>query len=509
MQAQAALETVHQATAQDQVNMTVYGNPVIDLICPLGLHYRDAPYRHPIRRIATIHDDGTIEFKPDSYISCYVGDQPCMFGPLNPNANGGTYSAGEKYPTDFTFGERATTLKESISANAIAELPTTTPRIGGGGANVLAGFYDVFDKLKVQFIATVETSTPGHLDRWIRPVTEVVGAYDPVPIYGHPGINLCLEGLGPTRDRTILTAKLPQENTPDDRQLPRAHGKSIMVNTVYAPLVALDGLANAAYPDSFGVLALTKSLCSKKPVRDTIVERIRSRHPKLCQDLPDGTSVYSFIRNVVLPRANCICVMNEDELAHFTDDEFFVTKERSKSKVPLLDGIVRAMKTFRSFQGPVKHRVYVTAGPYGSFVLTEKDHLVYCGTYNDPHRPPQGKTAIGDTYATSILAVETIGNYISRYIIPAEDVIRAAAATADASVFYGFGHYGVPEVNLYIGQPTRTVYDLGIIGNLPHPQWIDLRLDEAKERDYAICGRAASRPATTLQEVIGRAFLRA
>ena len=508
MGTQAVCESVRQAASQDPVNMTVYANPVVDLICPLGTHARDAPFRHPICKIAKLHPDGTIEFNPDSYISCYVDAQPCVFGPLNPDAQGGTYTAGGKYPVSFSFGDVARNLLKSVPSDSIAQLPMTMPRVGGGGTNVLAGFYDVYDKLKVQFIATVETTVPGHLDRWIKPVTEVVGDYDPIPLYEHPGVNLCFEGLGPTNERTILTAMVPPERIPSDSELPRARGKSIMVNTVYSSLVALDGLANASYRDSFAVLALTKSLCSKRPVPGDVLERIKERHPQVCEGLSGDVSVHSFIKRVVLPKANCVCVMNEDELAHFTDHELFVTKAKGRAKVPLLGSLICALKEFRSFQGPVKHRVYVTVGPYGSFVLTERDRLVYCGTYVDPHRAALGKTAIGDTYTTTILAVETIGNYLGRYVIPAEDVIRAAAAAGDASFYYGFGFFGVPEINLYVGQPTRVVLDLGAINDLPLPQWMELRLDEVKERDYAVHSRPALSSATTLQEVIGRAFLK-
>jgi hypothetical protein len=501
-------ETVEHAASLDPVNMTVYTNPVVDLICPLGPHARDAPYLHPIRKIARIHPDGSVEFNPDSYIKCYVEDQLCVFGPLNADAHGGAYVAGGKYPVRFTFGEHAATLVRSIPSSSIAHLPTTLPRVGGGGTNVLAGFYDIFDKLKVQLIATVETSTPGYLDRWIRPVTDVVGDYNPIALYAHPGVNLCLEGLGPSSDRTILTAMMPPERTPADSELPRARGRTIMVNTVYSPIVALDGFANASYRDAFAVLALTKSLCSKKAVPPAVLERIKQRHPILCDGVSDGLSVHSFVKHVVLPKANCVCVMNEDELAHFTDHDLFTANGRGRSKVPFLGPLISAIKAFRSFQGPVLHRVYVTAGPYGSFVLTERNRLVYCGTYSDPHRASLGKTAIGDTYATAVLAIETIGNYLNRYVIPAEDVIRAAAAAGDASFYYGFGYFGVPEVNLYIGQPNRAVFDLGPIDELPLPQWMELRLDEVKERDYALHGRQISNPATTLQEVIGRAFLK-
>jgi hypothetical protein len=507
METLTVYETVQHVAAQDPVNMTVYGNPVVDLICPLGPRARDAAYRHPILKIAKIHSDGTLEFNPDSYISCFVEAQPCVFGPLNPDAQGGTYTAGGKYPVPVSFGEKARSLLLSISPNSVARLPTTMPRVGGGGTNVLAGFYDIFDKLKVQFIATVETNAPGHLDRWIKPVTEVVGDYDPIPLYEHPGINLCFEGLGPTNDRTILTAVMSPENIPKDSELPRARGRSIMVNTVYSPLVALDGLANASYNESFAVLALTKSLCSKKPVPDSVLARIRARHPQVCQNVADAPSVHSFIKQIVLPRANCVCVMNEDELAYFTEHEIFANS-KGRTKVPFLGALICAIKNFRSFQGPVKHRVYVTAGSYGSFVLTEHNHLIYCATYNDPLRLSLGKTAIGDTYATTVLAIETIGNYISRYVIPAEDVIRAAAAAGDASFYYGFGFFGVSEVNLYVGQPSRLVLDLGVIDDLPMPQWMELRLDEMKERDYAVHSRQIVSSANTLQEVIGRAFLK-
>jgi hypothetical protein len=215
-------------------------------------------------------------------------------------------------------------------------------------------------------------------------------------------------------------------------------------------------------------------------------------------------SVHDLLRRVVLPRGNCVCVMNDEELSNFT--EFNVFTNDGGVKIASLGGIVGALKRFREFQGALRHRVYVTAGHWGSFVLDEKNHLIYCGVYVDNGRSAKGKTAIGDTYATFVLSIETIGNYIRPYVIPAEDVIRAAAAGSDACIYYGFGEYSVAEVNLYVGQPNRIVADLGPLDKFPTKEW-ELGLDRVMERDYLRVGQPCSRVPKTLAEVIGKAFL--
>jgi hypothetical protein len=379
-------------------------------------------------------------------------------------------------------------------------------RLGGGGANILVGFFDVFEKLKVQLIATVESASPGHLDRLLSPLASAVGDNDPVKIYERPGINLSIEGLGHTTERTILTGELPAETSIDN--LPRPRGRSIMVNTVYSPLVALDALAWASYPESLGVLALTNSLCSKTEVDSEILNKIRSRHSKLISSEDQHlSSVHSFVRDIVLPRGKCTCIMNEDELGNFTELDFFEKKE--KTKIPIIGKMITAIREFRKFQGDLRDRIYVTVGPYGSFVLNEENHLIYCGIYLDD-RLSKGKTAIGDSYATFVLAIETIGNYIHRNAIPAHDVIRAAAAGADASVYYGFGDFRVPEVNLYLGQRERLLVDLGPIENIPLER-LDIPIDEVQERDFLAVGNDLRHTdaTSTLQEVIGKAFLKA
>ena len=198
--------------------------------------------------------------------------------------------------------------------------------------------------------------------------------------------------------------------------------------------------------------------------------------------------------------------MNEDELEHFTDINFFI--KRNHNRVPTLAGLTKALVKFREFQKDSKQRVYVTVGSWGSFVLNENNHLIYCGIFNDVSRIPHGKTAIGDTYATFILALETIGNYIRPSVIPAEDVIRAAAGGADASIYEGFGYLNVAKVNRFVGETSRVVVDLGPIDAIPIDQW-DMGLDEIKESDYySLSRKSRENMSGTLQEVIGRAFLK-
>jgi hypothetical protein len=508
MSNESEIREVQKAATKDPVNITVYGNPILDVILRVGPYATNAAAMRALKQIARISPDGTIEFEADSYIICYLQKEEFIFGPLNPHGRMDALLPGGKYVVPFTIGR----LGLTPHSGKVTTLVAPELRLGGGGANVLNGFFDVFAQLKVQFIATVEnTQADGRLDPFIKALTDVVGMFDPIQLYQHPGVNLAIEGLGFSNDRTILVAGLPDEAQLDDT--PRPMGKSIMVNTLYSARVAIDALAHTLYGDRLGVLALTKSLCSKKPIPQTVQEQLRGRHAQLLSSAADGSinSVYEFIKTSVLPRGKCICIMNEDELEHITEVDFFV--KRNKTRVPVFASLLRAMRKFREFQQGARHRVYVTVGHWGSFVLDEYDHLIYCGTYNDVSRVPFGKTAIGDTYATFVLALETIGNYIRPYVIPAWDVMRAAAAGADATVYEGFGLLSVAKVNRYIGERSRLVADLGPIEAIPLEHW-EMGMDELRESDYQklarrnLEGSAAIGSAGTLQEVIGRAFLR-
>lgn len=131
-------------------------------------------------------------------------------------------------------------------------------------------------------------------------------------------------------------------------------------------------------------------------------------------------------------------------------------------------------------------------------------------------RRPVGKTAIGDTYATFILALETIGNYIRPYNIPAQDVVKAAAAGADSGVYDGFGNLAVNKVNGFLGDKKRRVVNLGQLSAFPVDSWKSVAPSNMRNSEWdAIVrwsctevGQHCSFVPITLQEVIGRAFLR-
>ncbi len=76
---------IHEATSRDPVNITVYGNPVADLIIPVSPHASDVANVKALEQIGSLNHDGAIEFQPDTYITCYSEGQRCLFGPLNPN----------------------------------------------------------------------------------------------------------------------------------------------------------------------------------------------------------------------------------------------------------------------------------------------------------------------------------------------------------------------------------------------------------------------------------------
>src|SRR4051794_34759245 len=96
-------EAIQQATSRDPVNITVYGNPVVDLICPAGPHARDVSNVKALKKIGDILQDGTLEFRPDTYIVSYLPEAVCLFGPLNPNGHQPTYAVGRKHRVPFAI----------------------------------------------------------------------------------------------------------------------------------------------------------------------------------------------------------------------------------------------------------------------------------------------------------------------------------------------------------------------------------------------------------------------
>jgi hypothetical protein len=505
-------------TERDPVNITVYGNPVLDVIASVAEGSAHVFDRVALEKVATIRSSGNLEFRPDTYICFFLQGEPILWGPFNPGGQQEVYAVGQKYKMPSLSGTEARS-QLTTRAKSVTTLPGPSLHIGGGGVNVLFGFYDVFARLKVQLIATVEKRAPGslgRLDPFITPLTDKIGPYTEVPLYERPGVNLAIEGLGPSRDRTIFTAEIPIDEE-DLGDIPEPSGKAIMVNTVYSPQVALDALAHAASPDRLGLLALTKSLCSKRALDPGVFERCLKRHPTLgvrLGDLSQYDSIYSFVTRFVLPNGRCICVVNDEELEHITGRRVGV--QRGEVSVPTLYGIVEALRDLRKIQRGARTRVYVTLGSNGSVVLTEKDDIVYCGIVEDRGRRPAGKTAIGDTYATFLLALETIGNYIRPYNLPTQDVVKAAAAGADSGVYDGFGNLAVNKVNLFLGDQNRRLGSLGQLAAFDAEPWKDVGLSEMRDADFASVTRInlmeqsidGYYPTATLQEVLGRAFLR-
>lgn len=504
-------DEILRETRRDPVNITVYGNPVLDVIVDVRPGARHIPERNAIEKIAVISDSGNLEFKTDSYIGFYLSGEPVVWGPFNPNNGHEVYSVGLKFSIHIHVGRDA---KQLVSSRKVAMLPGPTLHIGGGGPNVLFGFYDIFAQLRVELIATIEKTAEikeGRLDPFILPLTDKIGPYTEIPLYDWPGINLCIEGLGPRNDRIIFTAKMIREAQPKG-DLPIPKGRSIMVNTLYSPEVAIDALAYACSKDRFGVLALTKSLCSDTHGSKDIFERILDRHPEINQvSGTDYSSIHNFVVRYVLSHSSCVCVVNEQELEHLSGKSVV----RGDSKYATLGGVIEALKEVRKNQKN-RERFYVTLGAGGSIVADEEDNIIYCGVIVDRNRQPKGKTAIGDTYATFLLALETIGNYIRKYTIPAYDVIKAAASGADSGVYDGFGYLAVNKVNYFLGDKNRRLISLGGLNTFPSASWkekpvLEIRDSEwesLRHEDYMNPKDKNIFVTSTLQEVIGRAFLR-
>jgi hypothetical protein len=483
---------------REPVNITVYGSPVMELIVEVGRSALNTPNVQAMNQIAKIGSDGTIEFRPDSYIVVHVFGQACVFGPLNAGGSMGPLRPSVKVPVPFSVGA-SQSVRDSA---AVAELTGPMARLGGQSANVLMGFFDLFQELTVQFIATTETeASRASLNALVRPLAEKLGIFDPIELHEYPRMALAI--VGPATDGITLVAQ-PTEEAPVAR-FPTPLGKVIMVTTLYSPAVALDALAHASYGDRLAVLALTRALCSKNPIPEEVLKRTRATHPELFNGGASIQSVYDFVRQVVLPKGRCVCIMDEDELKYLTGMEL---SAKVSYRLTSLGDVVRALRQFRRLQHGSRHRVYVTVGRSGSFVLTEDDHLIHCAVYTDVVRVPTNMIGVEDTYATFVLALEAIGNYVRPFTIPAADVVRVAAAGADACFYHGFGNLSVEKVNWYVGDGTRLVVDLGPINSIAFKRW-DVLLEEMRDSDYRSIGNVnMGTPSPSLQEVIGRAFLK-
>lgn len=143
-----------------------------------------------------------------------------------------------------------------------------------------------------------------------------------------------------------------------------------MVNTLYSTEVAVDALCYACEPDRLGILALTKSLCSKAPADPSTFDHILGEHRGLTRDKGQKFhSVHEFVAKFVLPNGNCICVVNEDELENLV--ELPTCFEHGETRFATLGNVIEALKRLRGLQNGSRDRAYVTLGPNGSVVLDE------------------------------------------------------------------------------------------------------------------------------------------
>lgn len=93
---------------------------------------------------------------------------------------------------------------------------------------------------------------------------------------------------------------------------------------------------------------------------------------------------------------------------------------------------------------------------------------------------------------------------------------KAAASGADSGVYDGFGNLAVNKVNRYLGDNSRRLQDLGLLSSFPDDKWKEVVISEMRDSDWDSLSRrnymTPDAPSSfipgTLQEVIGRAFLR-
>jgi hypothetical protein len=121
-------EQVVRETERDPVNITVYGNPVLDVIVNVGEGARHIVERDAIEQIADIRPNGNLEFRADTYVCFYLGIEPIVWGPFNRGGRQEVCTVGQKYSIPIQSGEPATQIVDS-NQSSVAVLPGPSLRL--------------------------------------------------------------------------------------------------------------------------------------------------------------------------------------------------------------------------------------------------------------------------------------------------------------------------------------------------------------------------------------------
>jgi hypothetical protein len=227
-----------------------------------------------------------------------------------------------------------------------------------------------------------------------------------------------------------------------------------MVNTCYNWFIAINGLIEALKADKGGVIACTAALCDDKQIPEQtgvmLAQTVKDKLGDFKQ--PTVNSIHSFIRDVVMKRANnVVYIFNETELAQFAKEKRRDFDVLDLDKDALFSGVVRALLWLRGVQAGAKPEVIVTLGLHGALYLDKDDDLHYCRVMRDRElqRVAGEKNAIGDLFAAVVLGIyygrgqrgiipirNSNGDTIKESYIP--PLLIAASAAADDGVYNGF-----------------------------------------------------------------------
>lgn len=487
----------------DQKNVpgiTIYGQIAIDHIVDVNQLIRLGP----VKDILRISDDGELIFNKGSYISTEEAYIPWFFGPLD------IYKGGQKYWAEEVtrFGGRIIGI---IEKGLVRELGVPTKELGGGGPNNVKLLYQVFRNFPIQFIGTyrIRGGDERGADIWEYALRSMVSKLDLIPLHENPPINICFEGVGADRDdRTIIRSKFPPIllDRLADIKWPKPEGSTIIVNTIYTRILAVEALITATTKAKLAILALTQALCNKDPFSNDERKFFQESYSNI--DFSKINSLHELILKYVLPNSGAILILNEGELEHLVEIPIFNKRHRKRFLGGVLDGLNR----LRELQGVHTEKVFFTMGKEGSLCcLDKKGELHYCGVTN-VLGVTAGKTAIGDLYAGTVIGYEHVKRIIQGKDTNVGFQITAAAAAADVGVAKGFRAVSVLSIDGGIIESWKNYVHLGPINSVIkkaeklYGSLDDVRLEDVEWDKISISGIKQTGP-TFLEIDLSREWL--
>ncbi len=452
----------------DTIDITIFGHPVIDHVARMD----DPMTMGEAESVFKLGADYEMIFQEGSYIVTMTNGSLFKFGPLG--MGGKVYNKGGKYTVNVVEYNRN-------DEQGVAFLGYPIVKLGGGGPNALQIMSQVFTDLKPEFIGTYSRKIDPTILRVLKKRTKN-GRLDCIGIYENPPINIVFEGIGPKEERNIFKSPFPP--IPLLERHP-AHGKTVMVNTVYNNMLAINGLMDAGRDDKLGVLALTTSLCRKENFTEEEKSYFNEQYG--AETFEGINNIYNFLTNLLLGNSEPILIMNEDELEHMSGVNI-VEKVDEKSFI-YFDRVLQGLKRMREYQRGHKPRIYFTMGSNGSLCLDENDVLHYHGVTDDVYGRKKGKNAIGDAYASAVLCAEHKSRRREKNL-PASRVMDIAAALADAAVAEGVEYTDAAAVDRALTESYKNYIELGEIQEVDRSYGtIHTRVNDIRWDKYSIIGR--------------------